>query len=688
MLKLYAVPQTQHSPARRSRHHSLKIASPALLVAALLGFSSPFLLPVGDGPAIAAAQAAPLSDGDQSLYQQAFDLATRGQWPSAVSLADQARNPVLRDVLLWRYMQQPDSGYSFETISAFVTTHPGWPAQSALLRRAEDAMSGDESPQTLLRWFASNPPFSAKGKMMLAGALIATGKTEQAIEVVRDAWVNEAFSAKDEQEFLARFSSYLTLAHHQRRASALLWNDHDVSAERMLKLLDPDHRALIQARMALQRQDKTANALVNKVPAALHNDPGLLLDRITFRRKQGQEDEAIELFKAREADSVHPQHWWQERSLLARSYLRRGFVSQAYRLAAGHKMTSGTSYAEAEWLAGWIALRFLKDTDTALKHFKRADAVVTSPISVGRAAYWTGRAAEAGGQKTEAQRWYAKAAEQATSYYGQLAAARLDPGQRPGLPRAPQITDEDRRAFNNSDLTAVVRALGQISQEDQARSFLFRLTEDAPTEGQRALAVMLGTELRPDLAVAMSRRAAQKGTHVLDVAYPLPASLQITDNSPEKALVLSVIRQESNFNSRAISGAGAQGLMQLLPATAQHVAKKQGIPHATYQLTSDPSHNVQLGSSYLEGLINGFQGSYIMAVAGYNAGPGRPKNWVQEFGDPRQGEIDPIDWVEMIPFTETRNYVQRVLESVAVYRARLSKSEIRYTLEQDLKRGG
>lgn len=631
--------------------------------------------------------AAALSPQDQAIYKHAFELADQDQWPTAMREADTARNPILRDVLLWQYMKQSDSGYGFDSIRGFLTTHPGWPGESTLRRRAEDSLTGTEPDQKQISWFSAHPPVTGRGKMLYAQALLARGDAAQAHKIARDAWLNEIFSADDEQTFLKQFGSLFSEKDHEQRLDTLLWNGHMVSATRMYGRVDQGHEILAKARIALQTMHSSANSTLRQVPKELISTPGLIYDRMVWRLKKDLDESAVHLVKAKGKDTTHADRWWWARARFARWDLEQGYISDAYKMVAQHGMTSGSSYAEAEWMAGWIALRFLNEPKTALRHFRHMREAVSTPISVGRATYWSGRAEEAMGNKAQATQSYQEAAAQLTTFYGQLAALHLNSAQRPALPQTPVVTPADKTAFLSNSLVNIVRALSEIDHDDMARPFLYRLTEDAATDGQRVLAVRLGAEIgRPDLSVSMSRRAAMQGVHVIEWAYPTPQDAMPPDPVPEIPLVLSVIRQESSFRPTAISHAGARGLMQLMPSTARHLAKKWKISHTTDQLTTDPAHNIRLGSGYLEEMIERFNGSYIMAVAGYNAGPGRPARWAREFGDPRKSVNDAIDWIEMIPFNETRNYVMRVMESVAVYRTRLSGKPFRYSLADDLVR--
>lgn len=634
--------------------------------------------------AAAAALAAPaLSERDRKIYENAFQAADRGQWTLALETAAQASDPLLRRVLAWRHMQDASTPYRFTEIGAFIDAHKDWPSQAALRRRADDKLTGGEPPTQIVAWYSEMPPFTGRGKMMFAEALMELGREAEALQVARSAWVNNTFNRNDERRFLGRFERHLTAEHHRKRLDRLLWEGHEESARRMLVKVGDGDRALAQARLALMTKAGGVDAAIARVPKALQDDPGLIYERAKWRRQAGLHEGAAELMGHPSANKVRPRLWWRERAILVRHFLERGWITQAYQLASNHGMTSGPGFADAEFLSGWIALRFLNEPKNAVTHFERLHAGVSYPISVARAAYWSGRAHEALKAQAVAQDWYRRAAEHATTFYGQLAAGRMGDTDRLVMPSAPEISAEDLAAFNKDSRVQVARALHAIGRAEDARPFLWRVNEDAPTPGIRRLAAELAQSIgRTEIAVALARRAALRGVVLLDTGYPL-LDTPPPDTS-DLALVHALIRQESNFNATARSSAGAVGLMQLMPATANLVAKQLGMAHSAAKL-HDPTHNVRLGTAYLESLLARFNGSYPLALAGYNAGPGRPARWVQENGDPRRGDLDVIDWIEMIPFSETRNYVQRVMESVHVYRHRLGLPVQAHVLEQDLK---
>jgi soluble lytic murein transglycosylase len=638
------------------------------------------LLVLSSAPARAAKE---LRDGDAAVYRDAFAAADRGQWPTAIKRSQAAGNPILVDYFRWRAFLQGGGEADFATIAAFIDSHSTWPGLPTLRWRAEEALTGREPAALVIEWFKDHPPRTGSGKMLLAEDLQATGATDRATALAREAWTTEVFPRVDERRFLARFGDVLTAADHAKRLDMLLWAGHAESARRMFLRVPEPLRRLAQARLALHGLDPGVDHLVAAVPKALRDDPGLVYERLRWRRLKGLDERAAELLDHPAADRVHPELWWRERHVLARRFLEKGWYSKAYSMAAGHGAEDGAALAEAEWLAGWLALRFLKEPKTALSHFTRMHDAVSYPISLGRAAYWAGRAAEALGDTAAAKRWYGEAAVQGTTYYGQLAASRLTPGAVLTLPASATPTPEARRAFEASPLVPLIRTLFFLDRPAEARPFLHALLDQAADDAGRVLAITLAGESgQPHLGTALARSAALQGPLVIEAAYPIPDIAWPPE--PERALLLALIRQESNFHPGAISSAGARGLMQLMPRTARLVAQQSALSYDTGKLTDDPSYNVTVGAAYLRELLGRFKGSYVLALAGYNAGPGRPSQWMREFGDPRQAEVDAIDWVEMIPFPETRNYVQRILESLQIYRHLLSGAAP--TPEQDLER--
>ena len=638
--------------------------------------------------AAAPATAEMLNAQDLALYKQAFKAADADRHDEALRIAAPAKDRLPAKILLWMKLQAPRGG-SFEQIAAFMRENPDWPGQQALRRAAELAMPDAAlGPAEVIAWFRANPPVTTEGFVRYADTLLLSGERDKAPPLIRQRWIDGNFTLPDEQDFLARYGEHLRRQDHIARVDRLLWDRLDAAAKRMLPLVDAGYDALIEARMGLHEENRSAEAALARVPEALRNDPGLLYDQLRHRRKRNDDEGAMEILRRQPARMGRPAAWWTERHILARRALERQEYKLAYSLAKGHGLSDGSGFAEAEFLAGFLALRYLNMPDEAAGHFGRLLDAVTAPISRARGAYWSGRAAEAMGERAKAREWYRKAQPYGTTFYGQLAAHKLDAQAQVNLPAEPSVSQSEANAFERRELVRAARVLAEIRGRDDERltSFLRRVSLSSKRPEDYALAARLARELkRPELAIAAAKDAAQNEIYLVEAGYPV---IRTEGNgTPEPALVHALIRQESTFNPNVVSSAGARGLMQLMPGTAQLVANKLGIKkHQHAKLISDPQYNIRLGSAYIAEMIERYNGSYILAVAAYNAGPTRVSQWLNTYGDPRSPSMDAVDWLELIPIYETRNYVQRVMEGLLVYRARLHGGRAELNLERELRR--
>lgn len=638
-----------------------------------------------------AADAEMLSADDARLLKKALKAVDDNKRSPDRTYGGKIKDPLARKILTWATLVRPDPADGFSEIASFIADNPDWPEQNHLQRRAEEAMSLKTPDDVVLKWFAERPPISADGKARLAEAWMATGEKDKGEAALRDVWINGDFAKRRELAFYRRHRRQLTSDDHRQRLDRLLWEGRYWPARRMLWKVKPDYRALAVARLSLRRNEGNVDTLIAKVPAALKDDPGLIYERLRWRRKHRKYDSALELLREPPDRLVRPERWWTERAFLGRRMLLSGDVTAAYRLVKGHglKPSNGRAFAEAEWLAGWIALRFLDDPRAAAGHFTEQYYAVKYPISLARGAYWLGRAMDAMTEPDLARTWYGLAAVHPTTYYGQLATARLRPGASLLLPEEPAPTTDERKAFNAHELVRAVRMLAEIDEHDRMRPFVLRLDQLAKSPGWRVMTAGLARDSeRPDLAVTVAKRAKRDGLKLPETAFPaeVPSPMKVKGGMPplEMPLVLAVVRQESAFNIKARSHARAQGLMQLMPHTALKVAKRLEVPFDRRRLTTDGVYNMTLGQAYLAELLDAFKGSYVLALAAYNAGPHRARQWIRDNGDLRDKDVDSIDWIELIPFGETRNYLQRVLENLQVYRNRLAKEEVALRLEHDL----
>jgi soluble lytic murein transglycosylase len=651
---------------------------------------APIYTPPSSQPAAAAAAPAAeprvLSARDRDLLNQAVKAAAKRQWAAARQAAARAGNPLVAKIIEWAYIREPGQHVGFLERTAFLTAHPDWPSSLDVRRQAEASIDDNVSAGAITDWFAKFPPLTTDGKVSYARALRLQGKTAEADALARDAWRSGNFDRTEESEFLRDFGAVLTPEDHRVRVDTILYTEQTSAAERLFPRLTDDYAKVAKARIALIGSTKNVETAVAEVPQSLQNDPGLIFNRIQWRRARGNDDEARALIPEFPLNSPRPDLWWRQRHVLARDALEKGFITEAYRLARHHGATDALSVSEAEWLAGWIALRFLKDGEAALPHFEKVYDTVQMPLSIAKGAYWVGRTMEFLGRADLANEWYTRAAAYPTTFYGQLSLSRLKGGPIPQLPHDPVPTAEERAAFNARELTSALRMVLEVDAKPYQRAFAVALADASDLAADREMvAELVSRHKRPDLGVVIARQSARDKFVLLQHGYPVPGFKYPA--APERALVLAIARQESNFDVAAQSPVGARGLMQLMPPTATAVARANKVKFDRNRLTSDGSYNIQLGASYLDSLVRSFGGSYIMAAAAYNAGPGRPRAWAQRYGDPRDPSVDPVDWVEQIPFSETRTYAQRVMENVMVYRAMLSDTkQISGNLEAELAR--
>ncbi len=616
-------------------------------------------------------EAPTLTPREKQLFSQAMAAAAKHQWNDATSFAEQTRNPILRKIVAWALLRDPGPHANFNERTAFITANPGWPQPLDLRRLAEDTIDGSTSPQALIAWFEKNPPIQTSGKAAYAKALMSQGRTEDAHKVAGDVWLGGFFDQTGEDAFLRAFGGLLTPEDHWARLDRILYDQQTTAAGRMMSRVSPDQARIARTRIAFVNGAANAEAMLRELPAELQGDSGLLYDRLKWRHARDKSDEVFDLIPKFAVSGPRPDLWWRERSDLVRDALSRGRITEAYSIARNHGATDSTNVADAEWLAGWISLRFLKDGETALPHFQKIYDISVTPPYLSRGAYWTGRAAEALGRKDIANSWYQRAATYLTTYHGQLALARLSTEPAPQLQADPIPTPEERAKFEANELTKALRAVLEVDAKAYERAFAITLAESSGYGAHRQMvAELVNRHARPDLGIVIGRNAARDKIDLIEYGYPVPPYAYPA--APEKALILAITRQESNFNPAAVSFAGARGLMQLMPDTANGLAKAQKITYARAKLVTDPAYNLKLGASYLASLVNGFDGSYILAAAAYNAGPSRARNWVRQFGSPQDPTADAIDWVEQIPFNETRDYVQRIMESVMTYRTVLN----------------
>lgn len=625
-------------------------------------------------PIPALAQPAPPGGPEavRSAGRQAVAFANSQRWAEADAAA-QAADPLIRKLVAWMRLQSRGSGATAPEIVAFALANPGWPAQDALARRAEEALAADPNDTLAAEYFAARAPRTLDGYQRLADALARAGRGEEAAKIIRIGWQEAPADAMAEPAYLDRNAASLTPEHHWQRFDRLALA-REAAAGRTLAYLDPARQGIAAARLAYAADQ--ADADLPALATAAASDAALAFERARWLRRRDRDAEAAACWATSPAPSPEvARAAWPERQLLARKLIRLGDARAGYAVASRHGLeVPGEPRQEAEFLAGFIALRRLDDAASAERHFTLLAEGSRSAITRARAFYWQGRALAARGDAAAARQRYAAAAEYPVTFYGQLGALAIGEdgaalSARIARTPVPAASPGLASAFAGKELARLVLALADIGETRRARTFLLRLEETAAEPAEQVLAAQLATRIgRPDHAVWIARRAGASGLMLLADGWPTPYPAPA--DGPEPALTFAITRQESNFDPEAVSSANARGLMQLLPSTAQLVARRLSVPYAVGMLTANPVLNMRLGAGYLSQLLDRFAGTLPFAIAGYNAGPGRVDEWVGTFGDPRSGSISMLDWMELIPFGETRNYVQRVIENMAVYRTR------------------
>lgn len=630
-----------------------------------------------------------LSPSDQTLFAGALASARRGDVTGARAAIAGISDPIAKKTATWALVDGAAESLGFYELDAARRALEGWPRAARRQAAAERLLeTSGKRPAEIIAWFDGQEPQTAYGAIALASAYRMQGQAQAAQNLLRAWWTTKSFEADAQRSMLARFPDVFTPEDHLRRADILLYGAQGPAARDMVALLPLDRQPAALARIALRSDAPNASQLYSALSPADQASPGVAFEQAGYLRRKGMDILALAQVGNFPKTMVTPEQAdriWYERLRLTLAAIRNGNWRGAYQAAANSGLTSGADAADAEFYAGWIALSRLNDPATAARHFANLERIGSSPITRGRAYYWQGRAAEARGDTAAAQAFYNQGAQHLTTFYGQLAAEKV--GRRMTLPRDPEPTAADRAQFEAREPVQAARLLVNQGQRDLFRVFALYLDDIVPTTQEAALLVDMARNAGDqDTSMRIVRAAAQRGLILADRGYPQRTPPQVV-GAPEPALVLGITRQESGFDPRVRSHADARGMMQLLPATAATVARQIGVNHSTEMLW-EPDHNMRLGSAFLGQLVNRFSGSYVLAAAGYNAGPGRPPQWIAMCGDPRTSSTDPLDFIECIPFSETRNYVMRVMENMQVYRAKLNGGSAPITLSSDLKRGG
>ncbi|HVI66946.1 MAG TPA: lytic transglycosylase domain-containing protein [Bradyrhizobium sp.] len=628
------------------------------------------------------------SQADTEALENVIELIRRHRPDDASQVEATISDPVARKLAEWIILRSDNNNATVERYSAFLTTNPSWPSQSFLRKRLEAALWDDKrEDQAVWSWFENESPLTAKGRFALAKVMLARGDRANAERLVREAWRNDPMSEDTESIALEMFGPLVTAGDQKARMDLFLYTtDNEAAAMRAAKRLGSGYVALAKARLAAVGRASNAKALLEAVPHELRGDVGYLFSRIQLLRRDEKFAEAAQLMLSAPRDPAHLHNldeWWVERRLLSRKMIDAGEYRTAYQIARDAALPTRDIYkTEQEFTAGWIALRFLNDPGLASQHFARIGVGSLNPTTLARAGYWQGRAAEAAGRSQEARAAYAAAAEQSTSYYGQLARARL------GLPQLELKEAPRTRGAERLEIVRAVQLLFDLDERDIAIPIFADVGENGDADALAGLGEIAARHTYARGQLLVGKAALNRGLPFDLHAYPVNGIPRYQSIGPEveHSVVFAIARQESAFNPGDVSPAQAYGLMQVTPDAGRYVCKRAGIAFDLSRMKTDPAYNVTLGAAELGGLLEDYRGSYVMTFAAYNAGRGSLKKWVDRYGDPRDPKVDAVDWVELIPFAETRNYVQRVMENLQVYRARFGGGA-RLQIEADLHRG-
>jgi soluble lytic murein transglycosylase len=613
---------------------------------------------------------------DYNLFNDCIILVEKGKIRESFNKAKTSNNLLITKIMNWFFVKDAASGANFNEITKFIKDNPHWPQQDRLEINAELALNESTDDQKIIDWFKTREPMTSRAMKLLVEASVR--KNNITTSLIKKYWINGDFDSKQQNEFLSKYNKIITEEDHIERINRLLWDNKLTQVKSLINKAPKDYQKLFLARMVL---DKKSISLVSE---KLKKDPGLLYD-IALKYQNDQDyNNQTNILKNIKNPKDHQKQWWSMKSKLIRELLKDKKYQDAYELSINHNNISNSDASDADWMAGWIALRFLDDAKSASKHFKTMYDRVKYPVSVARASYWLGRATE---NSQDQISWYEIAASHPETYYGQLAIIKLNQKYLK-LPKAIIANDIDKSNYQKNELAKAAFLLAKSDKFHHVKSFNKSAIEAAKSTGE----VMLINEMSSKFGnlhvlVETAKHTAKEKKIFTKLSYPTLNN--IVSHEEEKPLILSIIRQESVFDHQAQSPAGALGFMQLMPKTAKQASRELRIPFKHRALTSDKIYNIKLGTHSLKKLISYYDGSYILAIAAYNAGEGNVNKWLKEYGDPRGEDLDKIiDWLEIIPFYETRNYLHRVLENLQIYRVVTvtENTSKELSLDKDLKR--
>ena len=620
---------------------------------------------------------------DFAIAKKAILEMKQAKWPTALKTAKKAKDKSIYNFIQWRHLLTKGNKASYYEYKTFIDANEDYPRIGRIKYLSEHKLSTESiSPKKIIDWYSIDEPLSGFGKMILGESFILQGNIEKGTSLIKDGWITAELSKSELRFYRKKFKKYLNADDYIKRADYLAWNNKYWDLQRLIRYLPKDYELLYTARQLLMSKSYGVDNAISKVPAKFKNDAGLNYDRLKWRRKRGRVDSSLEiLLKVKNTKDylVRPDKWWIEREIISRSLIYKKKYELAYKISSKHALTDGPEYAAAEWMSGWIALSFLDDPLLAKDHFENFYNNVSYPISTSRGAYWLAKTYQKLGKQDLATEWFEKAAKFLTTYYGQLAFIELKPNETFELSKDIEVSKEYKEYFYKKELVKITYLLHELNEDKYAKHILRHLANDKIDSGSEILAAELATSIdRFDFAIQIAKIASYEKRFHNTFNYPIISTPNYINGRkiPETAFILSIIRQESEFDLSANSHAGAKGLMQLMPYTAKLVAKQANLPYSKSRLTKDAEYNINLGSHYIAGLMLEYDGAYPFAIAAYNAGPKRVRYWKKINKNPQKNQINYVDWIELIKFKETRNYVQRVLENYNVYRYILEQKPV------------
>ena len=612
-----------------------------------------------------------LNLNEEKIFKLSLKSGDQKKWARSIKGIEKINDKVARKIIIWRWLIADDGVSSKKDLENFYQSSTTWPKINKVKAKIESKKVTNDIKKTL-DWFQENPPITPIAKIKLSEILIKNNFIEEGNWLLKEAWVNNSFSYSEEKYILKSYKNIITNSENTKRLENLIWKKQWSSANRQLKRVSSDIKQFSIAKIKLSRRRGNVDQAIKNVPKSLINEESLIYERVKWRRKARLEKPSLELLLSYYGEYSYPKKWWREVNYHTRKQLSYKNYKLATKILEQYNLSSKDYLSEAQWLAGWLSLTFNKDPKSAYKYFSKMFLEVKTPISKARASYWAGKASEELGNREDLKIWYERAAAFPATFYGQLALKKLK--RELFLPsQSIEFNQNEFKKFKENELVRALILLLQVENRKLSRIFAMHLVTQAKnTKDILMLSKILNDFNQVSFSIFVGKKAIYNNIYIPSLNFPVPDTelMNLINKNTEIPLpvTLAITRQESAFDIKAKSRAGARGLMQLMPRTARITAKKNNYKYKRIYLTSRPAYNVKIGSFYFKEMLNKFNGSYVLALAAYNAGPSRVNRWLKTYGDPRKNEIDPVTWMELIPISETRNYVQRVIEGIYMYR--------------------